>query len=119
MLHSQRVSHVFQIVDAIHLADEIILIQFQLVFAVDVDLDVVAFERCLAVCGRPYVEFAKVSFLRTTAKQDLDFSRSVFAAFGVISLPCAAQIERKCFIRRQVKQVFSMVRQFSSASQEP
>lgn len=80
MLHSQRVSHVFQVVDAIHFADEIIFVQFELVFPVDVDLDVIAFERGLAVRGRSYVEFTKISFFRAAAKQDLDFARGVFAA---------------------------------------
>lgn len=81
MLHSQRVSHVFQVVDAIHVADEIIFVQFELGFPIDVDLDVVAFERGLAVRGRSYIEFAKVSFFRTAAKQDFNLSRGVFAAF--------------------------------------
>ena len=81
MLHSQRVSHVFQVVDAIHVADEIIFVQFELGFPVDVDLDVIAFERGLAVRGRSYIEFAKVSFFRTAAKQDFNLSRGVFAAF--------------------------------------
>ena len=84
-LHPQHVSHVFQVVDAIHVADEIIFVQFELGFPINVDLDVVAFERGLAVRGRSYVEFTKISSFRAAAKQDLDFARSVFAAFRIIA----------------------------------